>query len=67
MTRPYPPRTDATPEQLVQAMFATPAETALEEREYRCSDCGREVGYPETLYRDGRCEDCHPAAISLGS
>ena len=59
MKRPYPPRIDATPEQLVQAMLSTPADAVFEEREYRCSDCGREVGYPETLYRDGRCEACH--------
>ena len=25
---------------------------------YKCAECGREVAYPETLYRDGRCENC---------
>ena len=52
------------PEQLVQAMLSTPPDAVFEEREYRCSNCGREVGYPETLYRDGRCEVCH-AAITV--
>ena len=27
--------------------------------EYRCATCHREVHYPETLYNDGRCEECH--------
>ena len=58
----YPPRIDATPEELVQAMFNTPHDAVLEEpEEYRCSDCGREVYYPETLYRDNRCPECHAA------
>ena len=30
--------------------------------EYRCAACGREVHYPDTLDRDGRCEDCHTAS-----
>ena len=63
MKRSYPPRIDATPEQLVQAMFNAPPDAVFEEQEYRCSDCGREVGYPETLYRDGRCEACHTVKV----
>ena len=59
MKRRYPPRIDATPEELAQAMFRAPADMAVDtERVYRCGGCGREVGYPETLYRDGRCEGC---------
>ena len=67
MKRPYPPRVDATPEEMAQAMFGLPGGHKFEyeqtEREYRCSDCGREVGYPETLYRDGRCEACHAVTV----
>ena len=27
-------------------------------------DCLREVNYPETLYGDGRCENCHEVLVS---
>ena len=67
LERKYPPRIDATPEELAQAIFALPADhqwAYMEtEPEYRCSACGREVNYPETLYRDGRCEACHTVAV----
>ena len=62
LERKYPPRIDATPEQLVQAMFNTPPDAVFDEREYRCSDCRREVNYPETLYAENRCSECHAAA-----
>ena len=62
MERKYPPRIDATPEQLVQVMFNTPPDAVLKERkEYRCSGCDREVYYPETLYAGDRCSECHAA------
>ena len=61
--KPYPPRVDATPEEVLQAMFNTPPTTTVESRESRCSDCGREVYYPEVLYRDNRCSECHAAAV----
>ena len=68
LKRPYPPRVDATAEDMARAMFATPAgrdwEYLKSEPAYRCVDCGREVKYPDTLYRDGRCEACH-AAVSV--
>ena len=64
LERKYPPRIDATAEEIVQAMFNTPPNTELEIREYRCSDCDKAVHYPDTLYRDGRCETCH-AAVSV--
>ena len=55
----YPPRTDATVDELVEAFFrAGPATAVDESREYNCGACGREVYYPEVLYRDGRCEQC---------
>ena len=58
----YPLRIGATPEQVAQALFRTPPGFVMEEREYRCSDCGRGVHYPETLYNDNRCSKCHAAA-----
>ena len=61
-SKPYPPRIDATPEEALRAMFNTPPSTAIEHRESRCSNCGREVYYPDMLYRDNRCSECHAAA-----
>ena len=63
----YPPRIEGTAAELAQAMLSLPA--ADHEWEYakgsnpsrmvyRCADCDREVFYPETLYRDGRCDTC---------
>ena len=68
MRNAYPPRTDATPEELAKAMFALPADYEWQYEKdggkvYRCRDCEREVNYPETLYRDGRCESCHDKAL----
>ena len=67
MKRKYPPRVDATAEEMAQAMFALPADRDWEylesEPEYRCTDCNREVSYPETLYMDGRCESCHTITV----
>ena len=60
-SKPYPPRIDATPEEALQAMFNTPPTATVDDRESRCSDCGREVYYPEVLYRDNRCSECHAA------
>ena len=71
MKKRYPPRVDATPEDMAQAMFSLPAgrkweylEAGPEGPVYRRTDCEREVYYPDTLYRDGRCETCH-AAVSV--
>ena len=66
--RKYPPRVDATPEEMAQAIFALPADHEWEyERDggkvYRCEGCGREVCYPETLYRDGLCDGCHTIKV----
>ena len=59
----YAPKVDATPEEIASAMFALPADHKWQYekdpgRVYKCAECGREVAYPETLYRDGRCESC---------
>ena len=50
--RRLPPRTDATVDELVEAFFkGTPKTVISEPKEYRCTDCQREVYYPEILYR----------------
>lgn len=63
-SRRLPPRINATPEQILQALLSLPRDHEwqyLKEggTEYRCSSCSREVNYPEVLYDDGRCEGCH--------
>lgn len=68
MKRRYAPRVDAQPEEMAKALFSLPADHEWEyEKEggktYRCMDCEREVAYPETLYRDGRCQECHKAPV----
>ncbi len=56
--RGYPPRIDATVDELVEAFFRAPPNAVIEEpKVYRCADCKRTVNYPEILYRDGRCEE----------
>ena len=68
MQRQYPPRVDAAPEDIAKALFALPADHEWQylkdgDKVYRCKDCQREVSYPETLYRDGRCQSCHDKAL----
>ena len=59
----YPPRIDATPEELARTVLnAGRPKARVKSRDYRCGACGRAVHYPETLYRDGRCPECHAAA-----
>ena len=59
MEKGYPPRIDATPEELASVVLngGRPKES-VKGLVYRCTGCRREVSYPETLYRDGRCEGC---------
>ena len=68
MKRGYAPRVDATAEEIAQAIFSLPADHQWEYTEsapeYRCVDCHKEVRYPDTLYRDGRCEPCHSAVTA---
>ena len=61
-TRKYPPRIDATPEQVAHVVLNAKPRPFTGPREYHCVACGREVSYPEILYRDGRGECCHTAA-----
>ena len=68
MKKGYPPRVDATPETMAKAMFALSADHQWEYEKpggkvYQCVACEREIAYPETLYRDGRCEKCHKAPV----
>ncbi len=63
-SKPLPPRVNATPEQLAQVFLALPANYEWKyitegPPGYRCVDCERAISYPETLYDDGRCEECH--------
>ena len=59
-SRPLPPRTEVTPEELAKAMFALPAEherRCLREGppEYQCGNCGQMVSYPNVLTEAGLC------------
>ena len=58
--RKYPPRIDATPEEIARVVLKGGRPTGrVKSRTYRCGACGRAVYYPETLYNDGRCPECH--------
>ena len=62
LEKPYPPRIDATPEQLAQAFFGSSQDTLKRSMSaHRCTVCRSEVHYPETLYNDCRCQGCHAA------
>ena len=61
-TRPLPPRIDATAEEVAQVFLQArppPSPDIGVERTYRCKKCERPVYFPEVLYNDGRCEECH--------
>ena len=58
----YPPRIDATPEEIARTVLnGGRPKVRVKSRTYLCGACGRAVQYPETLYRDGRCPECHGA------
>ena len=67
MERRYPPRIDAPPEEIASAVLSVRKvprfKAEPKQTEYRCEDCDRRVDYPETLYEDGRCEQCHAAYV----
>ena len=60
MKRRYPPRIDATPEQIAKTMFQTLSEDVSDAgpQVYRCEVCRRAVYYPEILYKGGLCVVC---------
>ncbi len=60
MKRRYPPRIDATPEQIAKTMFqaSLTGVSDVEEHTYHCIACHRPVYYPETLYEAGNCKNC---------
>ena len=56
----YPPRIDATPEEIARTVLNGGRPKArVKSRDYRCGACGRAIYYPETLHNDGRCPECH--------
>ena len=59
--KPLPPRVDATAEELAERFFRTPSPGPAVDlkKVYRCGECERVVAFPEVLYRDGKCEQCH--------
>ena len=60
MEKGYPPRIDATPEELARVVLNGGRPKArAKSRTYRCVTCGRAVFYPATLHNDGRCPECH--------
>lgn len=62
--RGYPPRIDATPDQIAAVVLRAglPTKPIDGTKVYSCKDCERVVYYPETLYNDGLCPDCHTPA-----
>ncbi len=63
-TRLLPPRIDATAEEVARVLLNRPVPIGeVKEQVYRCAVCERPVYFPEVLYNDGRCEDCHTEAI----
>ena len=64
-SRKYPPRIDATPEEIVRVVLSGRLQKGpVKDLDYRCDVCEREVNYPETLYNDGMCLECHAAALA---
>ena len=61
--RGYPPRVDATPEQIANRVLnAGRRKSPYAQRTYRCKDCRESIYYPDTLHEDGRCSKCHKEA-----
>ncbi len=54
----YPPKIDATPEEIAKVFFRRRPDDDLVMQEYRCAQCKREVAYPETLFKGGLCAEC---------
>ena len=58
MINRYPPKIDASPEEIVGAIFKAATMPLEGRKDYKCQECGEKVYYPDTLYRDGRCIRC---------
>ena len=54
----YPPKIDATPEEIAERFLSIPGTAKVVEREYRCGACGATVHYPQVLDDSGRCSEC---------
>ena len=64
--RKYPPRIDATPEEIAYVVLNSGRPKGpSKDMDYRCAACERGVYFPETLYNDGLCPECHAAALAL--
>ena len=60
--RGYPPRIDATPDQIAEVVLSAGRPTKpIKGKVYTCAQCKRPVHYPDTLYNDGQCSECHTA------
>ena len=59
----YPPKVDASAEDIAKAMFRLSQGHQWayleEEPEDKCVRCGKPVHYPDTRYQDGTCAGCH--------
>ncbi len=58
LKRVYPPRIDATPEEIAERFMRVPGDAKVKEREYQCAACGKVVNYPDVLNRADRCSEC---------
>ena len=56
---PLPPKIDASPEEIAQAFFRAAPSEGFKSITYTCAQCGRAVNYPETVFDDGLCSECH--------
>lgn len=63
--KPLPPRVDASAEELAERFFRTqsPGPAVDFNKTYQCGACERVVTFPEVLYRDGKCEQCHTTPV----
>ena len=63
-TRTLPPRIAASsPEKIARRVLnAGRPKEPVSGKLFFCADCKRQVAFPETLYNDGQCEECHAAA-----
>ena len=62
-TRTLPPRiAAASPEKVAHHVLnAGRPRGPVDNKLFFCADCKRQVAFPETLYDDGRCEECYSA------